>query len=73
VAEAMADPQVVHRALVAEVGGVQVGPGPAIKLSDADRGPLRPAPDLGEHTDEVLAAAGLSASEIDGLRARGVV
>jgi crotonobetainyl-CoA:carnitine CoA-transferase CaiB-like acyl-CoA transferase len=50
-----------------------VGPGPAIKLSDADRGPLSPAPGLGEHTDEVLAAAGLAASEIDGLRTRGVV
>src|SRR5918992_1556446 len=73
VAEAMADPQVVHRELVAEGGGAPVGPGPAIKLSDADRGPLRPAPGLGEHTDEVLAAAGLSASEIDGLRARGGV
>jgi crotonobetainyl-CoA:carnitine CoA-transferase CaiB-like acyl-CoA transferase len=73
VAEAVADPQVVHRELVAEVGGVPVGPGPAIKLSDADRGPLSPAPGLGEHTDEVLAAAGLPASEIDGLRTRGVV
>jgi crotonobetainyl-CoA:carnitine CoA-transferase CaiB-like acyl-CoA transferase len=73
VAEATADPQVGHRALVAEVGGVPVGPGPAIKLWDADRGSLRPAPGLGEHTDEVLAATGLAASEIDGLRTRGVV
>jgi crotonobetainyl-CoA:carnitine CoA-transferase CaiB-like acyl-CoA transferase len=73
VAEAMADPQVRHRELVARVGGLPVGPGPAIKLPDAGRGPLRPAPGLGEHTGEVLAAAGLSASEIDSLRARGVV
>jgi crotonobetainyl-CoA:carnitine CoA-transferase CaiB-like acyl-CoA transferase len=73
VAEAAADPHVRYRALVAEVGGVPAGPGPAIKLSDADRGPLSPAPGLGEHTDEVLAATGLAASEIDGLRTRGVV
>lgn len=33
----------------------------------------RPAPALGEHTDEVLGALGLTAAEIVGLRATGVV
>lgn len=34
---------------------------------------LRAPPHLGEHTDEVLAGLGLSAAEVDALRARGVV
>jgi alpha-methylacyl-CoA racemase len=73
VAEAMADPQAAHRGVVAEVGGVPVGPGPAIKVSDGDQGALRPAPELGEHTDEVLGAAGFSPSEVAELRAGGVL
>jgi formyl-CoA transferase len=32
-----------------------------------------PAPDLGQHTDEVLREAGLSAPEIESLRSDGVV
>jgi crotonobetainyl-CoA:carnitine CoA-transferase CaiB-like acyl-CoA transferase len=38
-----------------------------------DPPPARPAPDLGEHTDELLAAAGFSADEIDALRGDGVI
>jgi crotonobetainyl-CoA:carnitine CoA-transferase CaiB-like acyl-CoA transferase len=34
---------------------------------------MRPAPALGEHTDEVLAEAGLSREEIANLRGRGIV
>jgi crotonobetainyl-CoA:carnitine CoA-transferase CaiB-like acyl-CoA transferase len=34
---------------------------------------MRPAPALGEHTDEVLAEAGLSREEIADLRDRGIV
>ena len=42
-----------------------------IKL-DGERLPSRRAPQLGEHTDEVLAGAGLSAAEIAALRAAGI-
>ena len=38
-----------------------------------DPPPARPAPDLGEHTDELLAGAGFSAGEIDALRGDGVI
>jgi len=33
----------------------------------------RPAPSLGEHTDEILAEAGYSPEEIAGLKADGVI
>ncbi|MGH2547044.1 MAG: CaiB/BaiF CoA transferase family protein [Actinomycetota bacterium] len=72
VAEAVADPQVRHQGMVAEVEGRAVGPGPAIRLAE-DGGAMRPAPTLGEHTEEVLAEAGLSLQEIAELRERGVV
>jgi len=42
-----------------------------IKL-DGERLPSRRAPALGEHTDEVLAEAGLTAAEIEALKANGV-
>ena len=32
-----------------------------------------PAPGLGEHTDEILSALGLSGTEVDGLKAVGIV
>jgi alpha-methylacyl-CoA racemase len=70
--EAMEDPQVRHRGLVAEVGGRPIGPGPAIRVP-GHRPAMRPAPGLGEHTDEVLREAGFDAREISALRAAGVV
>jgi crotonobetainyl-CoA:carnitine CoA-transferase CaiB-like acyl-CoA transferase len=73
VAEALADPQVRDRRLLAEVGGQGVGPGPAIRVSGVGEGALRPARRLGEDTDDVLAEAGLSPDEIARLRERRVV
>jgi crotonobetainyl-CoA:carnitine CoA-transferase CaiB-like acyl-CoA transferase len=72
VAETVADPQVRHRGMVAEVDGRTVGPGPTIRLEEGG-GAMRPAPALGEHTDEVLAEAGVSREEIADLRDRSIV
>jgi crotonobetainyl-CoA:carnitine CoA-transferase CaiB-like acyl-CoA transferase len=72
-AEALADPHFVHRGLLAEFGGRGVGPGPAVKVSGQARGQLRPAPALGEHTDEVLSGLGMSRQEIERLRSSGAI
>ena len=44
-----------------------------IRWDGARRLPRRPPPRLGEHTGEGLAGLGFDATEIVGLRARGVV
>jgi len=69
-AEAVADPQIQHRGMIAEVDGRPVGPAAALKLGPS---PERPAPGLGEHTDEVLAELGLSVDEVSRLHEQGVV
>jgi crotonobetainyl-CoA:carnitine CoA-transferase CaiB-like acyl-CoA transferase len=71
VAEALADPQVLARGMVAEVGGARVGPGRPLKL--ALREALRPAPGYGEHNAEVLGSIGLAEDDVAGLRSRGVI
>lgn len=73
VAEALANPQVLHRGMVAEVGGTPVGPGPPLKVSGQALGALRPAPALGEHTAKVLSSIGVGEDELADLRAQGVV
>ena len=77
VPEAHADPQAVARGMVQEVDHPRAGRvralGNPVKLSVTPAAPGRPAPELGEHTDEVLHAAGLSEREIADLRARKVV
>jgi crotonobetainyl-CoA:carnitine CoA-transferase CaiB-like acyl-CoA transferase len=70
-AEALSDPQVVARGMVAEVEGVKVGPGSALKFGEV--GPLPPAPGFGEHTAEVLATIDVGPDELAALRSRGVV
>ena len=72
-AEALRDPHAAHRGLIAEIDGKPVGPGPAIKLSGHAHGELQPAPGLGEHTDEVLAEAGLKSEELAAMREAGVL
>ena len=75
---AFAEPPVGEGAMILEydhpdVGRVRV-PGNPIKMSEAPATPSRPAPRLGEHTDEVLRGLlHLSDEAIAALRADGVV
>jgi len=73
-------PQALDSPFAAAVGMVRALPHPArpdfrvlanpIKL-DGERLPSRPAPALGEHTDELLRDAGLSPAEIEALKSSG--
>jgi formyl-CoA transferase/CoA:oxalate CoA-transferase len=76
-AQVFADPQVLHLGLRATVehptaGTVQM-PGMAFRLSRTPGTIRRPAPRLGEHTDEILTAAGFTAAEITALRVAGAL
>ena len=72
-----ADPQTRAREMVIETDHPTLGRiktlGTPVKLSETPLTPGRPAPRLGEHTDEVLTAAGYDADAIAKLRAEGVV
>ena len=73
VAEVFDDPQVKAQDMVIEVDqgprGIVRMVGFPVKLSDTPARLRHPSPELGAHTDEVLAEAGLSADEIARLRA----
>jgi crotonobetainyl-CoA:carnitine CoA-transferase CaiB-like acyl-CoA transferase len=73
VAEALRDPQVQHRGMVAEVDGIAVGPASPLKFGGMPGSALRAAPGLGEHTAEVLASVGVGTDELSELRAQGVI
>ena len=64
-----------EREMVVEIEQPEIGPvrllGVPVKLSRTAGDPTRPAPALGEHTDDVLAAAGFSGREIDELLSSG--
>jgi CoA:oxalate CoA-transferase len=74
VAEVFDDPQVKAQDMVIEVDqgphGLVRMVGFPVKLSDTPARLRYPSPELGAHTDEVLAEAGLSQEVIAGLRAR---
>lgn len=77
VAEALADPQITAREMIAIVDHAAAGDlkvlGLPIKLSDTP-GSIRSAPPtLGQHTDAVLTEIGISPPEIAGLRRDRVV
>ena len=75
--EVMADPHILARELVVETDHPTLGCiktlGTPLKLSDTPLTPGRPAPLLGQHTDEVLGEVGLTADEIAELRRVGAV
>jgi crotonobetainyl-CoA:carnitine CoA-transferase CaiB-like acyl-CoA transferase len=72
-----AHPQVVASGTLVEHAHPRLGrirePRPAARFERTPAGPLRPAPSLGEHTDETLRGLGLAEPEIAELRAKGVV
>ncbi|NIA70810.1 CoA transferase [Pelagibius litoralis] len=69
------DPQALARDMIVETEHPKAGRtrslGPAVKFSATPGGVIRAAPLLGQHTREVLAEAGYSVEEVDGLLARG--
>ena len=71
------DPQVQAREMMVEtdhpVAGRVKNIGIPIKLSETPGRFQRPAPTLGQHTDEVLTELGCSDDEIDKLRTGGAV
>jgi crotonobetainyl-CoA:carnitine CoA-transferase CaiB-like acyl-CoA transferase len=73
----MNDPEQRATGRVAELPHPRLGKvrelGVLLRVSDTVATPHRLAPDLGEHTDEVLELVGCSTPEIAELRARGVV
>lgn len=71
------DPQVRHQGVFYEQTHPQHGTLRAahrpIRYDGDNRSDFLPPPDLGEHTDQVLREAGLSADELQGLRQTGVI
>jgi crotonobetainyl-CoA:carnitine CoA-transferase CaiB-like acyl-CoA transferase len=76
-AQAFADPQVLARDMVVSVDHPTAGtirlPGIPYKLAATPGSIRRPPPLFGEHTNEVLAELGYSASEVAALHDAGVV
>jgi crotonobetainyl-CoA:carnitine CoA-transferase CaiB-like acyl-CoA transferase len=75
--EVLRDPQVAANELLVESEHPHAGPmrqpRPAARFEVTPAGLHRPAPLLGEHTDEVLRELGISTETITDLRAAGVV
>jgi crotonobetainyl-CoA:carnitine CoA-transferase CaiB-like acyl-CoA transferase len=77
VADLQGDPHLAAREIIVETVHPHAGPFTAVgwpaPVEDQPFEVTRPAPLLGEHTDEVLRAAGYSPAEIEDLRARRIV
>ncbi|MFT4989812.1 MAG: crotonobetainyl-CoA:carnitine CoA-transferase CaiB-like acyl-CoA transferase [Acidimicrobiales bacterium] len=75
--ETFADPQVQHLGMAAPVDHPRLGDisivRHAVSMSRTPHDIRRHAPGTGEHTDEVLAEAGLTEDRIAALRASGAI
>ena len=75
--EVFEDPQVKHLGIPKTIDHPAMGPsrliGSAVNLSDTPPQFLRPAPLLGEHTDEILTRFCYDKETIERLRASGVI
>jgi crotonobetainyl-CoA:carnitine CoA-transferase CaiB-like acyl-CoA transferase len=75
--EVAADPQVVASGTFVESRHPQLGrmrqPRAALRFEGVSDARGRPAPALGEHTDQVLSELGVAASEREQLRTEGAV
>ncbi len=75
--EALTDPQTLASRYMVEFEHPEFGktmiPGYPLHFSACDAGTRMPAPQLGDHTNEVLGSVGYSEAEINDLRARGIV
>ena len=72
VGEAARHPHARARGTYVEVEGV-VQPGPAPRFDRSAPVPVRPAPEVGAHTREVLVQSGLTNDDIEALRACGAI
>ena len=70
--ESFEDPQILARRMVKrDHGTLQFAP--PWKMSEYEFAVERPAPDAGQHTDEILRDAGYASADISRLRASGVI
>jgi crotonobetainyl-CoA:carnitine CoA-transferase CaiB-like acyl-CoA transferase len=70
--ESFHDPQILARGMVARDGGT-LQFAPPLKMSEYEFAVERPAPDAGQHTDEILRDAGYASADISRLRTAGVI
>lgn len=77
VADVFSDPQILAQQMVLDVAQPGIGPvrmlGFPMKLSETPCRLHRPAPGLGEHTDEILMSLGYGDAERSALRAAGAI
>lgn len=74
--EAFADAHANARAMIVDVpvpGGTVRGVGNPLKMPGASMPAMRAAPEFGEHTDDVLRAAGFADDDIKAMRDAGVI
>ncbi|MDG0971112.1 MAG: CoA transferase [Porticoccaceae bacterium] len=76
--DALTDPQVLHRNMVVDLkhpnGSSTKGPGNPIKLSRSKDEKFTAAPELGQHTDEIMTQLlNLSVEQIEQMKRKGII